>query len=167
MTMLAIAAPTFPAYAAGEGTTQLSKEDKDFLTDAAMGGLYEVKLGQIVVKQAGSDDVKRFAQRMIDDHTKVNQKLGELAQKEGVVLPQELDKKHQDALDKLAREAGAKLDRAYIDGAITEHKDDVKAFQHEAKDGKNPDIKQFAAANLPVLEEHLNLARQTQDRLKK
>ncbi len=57
----------------------MAKEDRDFFEDAAQGGLLEVKLAQHVVKQGASDDVKRFAQRMVDDHTKVNQRLAELA----------------------------------------------------------------------------------------
>jgi putative membrane protein len=169
MTLLATATLASPAYAAGPGdtATQLSKEDKDFLTDTAMGSLYQVKLGQIVAKQAASEDVKRFAQRMVDDHTKVNQKLAELAQKEGVTLPQELDKKHQEMLDKLTRESGPKLERMYLEGAIADHKDDMKAFAREAKDGKNPAVKQFATTSLPVFEDHLTLARQALDRLNK
>jgi putative membrane protein len=169
MTLLAPLALASPAYAAGSGDTptQLTKQDKDFLTDAAMGSLYQVKLGQIVTKQAGDEGVKRFAQRMVDDHTKVNQKLTELAQKEGVTLPQELDKKHQEALDKLAHESGPKLERFYLEGAIADHKDDMKAFEHEAKDGKNPAVKQFATTALPVFEDHLTLARQALDRLNK
>jgi putative membrane protein len=170
MTLLATAALASPAaYAAGprEGATQLAKEDKDFLSDAAMGSLYQVKLGQIVSKQAASEDVKRFAQRMVDDHTKVNEKLTELAQKEGVALPQQLDKKHQEMLDKVVHESGPKLERTYLVGAIADQKDDMKAFEHEAKDGKNPAVKQFATTSLPVLEDHLTLARQALDRLNK
>jgi putative membrane protein len=172
MSVLATATAALPAYAVGpgEGTphaSQLGSEDKDFLKDAAIGGLYEVKLGQMVVKQAASDDVKHFAQRMVDDHTKVNRDLAELAQKEGFTLPTELDKKHRDMLDKLSREGGAKLDRTYMEGAVADHHDDVKAFEHEAKDGKNPAIKQFASSTLPVLQDHLNLARQTLDRINK
>ena len=52
---------------------RLGKEDREFFDDATQGGLLEVKLGQIVVKQGANDEVKRFAQRMIDDHTKANQ----------------------------------------------------------------------------------------------
>jgi putative membrane protein len=145
----------------------LPKADRDFLIDAAEGGIFEVKLAQVVVKQAASDDVKRFAQRMIDDHMKVNDRLAELARKDGVALPQVLDKKRQDHLDKLSRLNGAELDREYMDDVVSEHKDEVKAFEHKAKDGKDPGVKQFAAATLPTLEEHLSLAQQTQERIKK
>jgi putative membrane protein len=146
---------------------QLAKEDRDFFEDAAQGGLLEVKLGELVIKQGASDDAKKFAQRMIDDHTKVNKDLATAAQQLGLIVPAELDKKHKDELDKMAKHSGEKLDREYMSRMVDEHKDDVKAFEKESKDGKNPTLKQFAASNLPTLREHLTLAREIQGRMKK
>jgi len=167
----ALLAPAALAGAgAGDGPTvraQLSQEGREFLDDATQGGLLEVKLGQFVVKRGASDEVKRFAQRMIDDHGKVNQRLADVAHQEGLSAPQELDKKHQEKLDKLSQYAGNKLDEEYMSDMVADHKDDVKAFEKEAKDGKDPALRQLAAATLPTLEEHLNLAKQVNDHLKK
>jgi putative membrane protein len=164
----AFGAQAAPALAdASPEANQLAKEDRDFFEGAAQGGLLEIKLGQLVVKQGASDDVKRFAQRMIDDHTKLNQRLAEVARQEGLSMPQELDKKHQDKLDKLAKLGGPKLDQEYINEMVDEHKDDVKAFEKQAKDGKDPAIKQLAQATLPTLNEHLTMAHQIHDRLYK
>jgi putative membrane protein len=172
----ALIAPTAPALAAAQEAlgdqakgvgAQLTKEDRQFFDDAAQGGLLEVKLGQLVAKQGGSDEVKRFAQRMVDDHGKVNQRLADLAQKEGLIAPQELDKKHQEQVDKLAQYSGTKLDQEYMGAMVSDHEDDVKAFEKEAKDGKDPGLRQFAASTLPLLNEHLALARQINDHIKK
>ncbi len=50
---------------------------------------------------------------------------------------------------------------------VSEHRDDVKAFERQAKEGKDPGLKQFAASTLPTLQEHLTQARQIHERLKK
>jgi putative membrane protein len=168
------AAPSAPAGAvatssAGDSgaSPRLSKDDRDFFDDAAQGGLLEVKLAQHALKQAASEEVKHFAQRMIDDHTKTNQHLADAGRKGGLVMPQDLDKKHTDQLDRLTQLSGTKLDQEYVDEMVKDHKDDVKAFEREAKDGKDPALRQFAASTLPVLQEHLTLGQQLQEHLKK
>lgn len=175
LTLLATAALAVPAAAAPQGSdvgeghqaAQLSKEDRDFFDDAAQGGLLEVKLGQMVVKQGSSDDVKRFAQRMVDDHTKANTKLADAGRQVGLTPPADLDRKHQEKYDKLAQLSGTKLDQEYMSYMLSEHKDDVKAFEKQAKDGKDPALRTFAAGILPTLNEHLNQARAIYDHLNK
>lgn len=179
-TTLAIAAlaasAAAPALAAQQGqkpaggeiaVTPLPKEDREFFEDATQGGLLEIKLGQYVVKNAASEDVKRFAQKMIDDHTKLNKELTQAAQQIGLNVPQDLDKKHQDMLDKMTKETGPKLDKAYMDRMVDDHQDDVKAFEKQVKDGKNVQLKQFAATALPTLRDHLTQARDIHEKIKK
>jgi putative membrane protein len=146
----------------------LAKQDSDFFEDAAQGGLLEVKLGQLAVKNATNEDVRKFAQRMIDDHTKLNTQLTQIGhQKKGVTVPSALDKKHQKEVDKLAQYTGAKFDHEYMSRMVDEHENDVKAFDKQAKDGKDPDLKQLAASTLPTLQDHLTQAKEIEARLKK
>jgi putative membrane protein len=155
--------PTAPG-----ATTQLSKQDTDFLHDAAQTGMAEVRLGQVATKQGTSDDVRKFAQRMIDDHNKLNGQLTHFAQqRHGVVMPQEVDKKQQRDIDRLSQETGAKFDREYIARMIQDHEADLKEFTKQAKDGKDPELKQLAASAIPILQEHLTQAREIESRLKK
>jgi putative membrane protein len=168
---LAAAPPVLAAWQGPAGDhavgAALTKEDADFFDAATQGGMLEVKLGQLALKQGASDDVKKFAQRMIDDHGKLDQQLADVAQKEGLSVPQELDKKHQETLDKLSQLSGNKLDQEYVNGMVSDHKDDLKLFEKEARDGKDPGLKQFAASSVPTLTEHLAAARQLQEHLKK
>src|SRR5258708_28181826 len=69
--------------------------DKKFIKEAADGGLAEVELGQLAVEKASSNDVKKFGQRMVDDHSKANDELKQLAATKGVDLPQEPSAKHK------------------------------------------------------------------------
>jgi putative membrane protein len=114
----------------GPAAGMLGKQDLDFFEDAAQGGLLEVKLGQLAVKQAASDDVRKFGQRMVDDHGKLNARLMEIGHdRKGVAVPHELDKKHESVVDKLAQLGGAKFDREYMDMMVNDHQSDVKAFE--------------------------------------
>jgi len=62
-------------------------DDKKFVMKAADAGMAEVQLGQLALTQAGSDEVKQFARRMVDDHGKANVELTQLAKSKGITLP--------------------------------------------------------------------------------
>ena len=138
---------------------QLTKEDRDFFEDAAQGGLFEVKLGQVVVKQGASEDVKQFAQRMIDDHSRANQELSRLAAKKQMPMPTAIETRDQALYDKLAKLEGAKFDDAYMDAMRKDHDQVVADFRKQASDGQDPDLQKFAQKTLPTLEEHDRMAR--------
>jgi putative membrane protein len=175
LTVIGLAGLSVAATQGGPQQTQaqapnatLSKDDADFYEDATQGGLLEVKLGQLAVKNATNEDVRKFAQRMIDDHTKLNTQLAQIGhQKKGITVPSALDKKHQKEVDKLAQHTGAKFDREYMSRMVDDHENDVKAFDKEARDGKDPDLKQLAASTLPTLQDHLTQAKEIEARLKK
>ena len=139
-----------------------ASSDKEFMMEAAQGGMLEVKLGQIAKEQGSSDAVKRFGERMVTDHSKANKRLTALAAKKGVALPQALDRKHQSMLDQLAKLKGEEFDRSYADQMVKDHEQDIAEFEAEAKNGQDADVKAWAAQTLPTLREHLALAKKLQ-----
>lgn len=141
------------------GMANLSSHDRDFLMDAAIGGLEEVELGQIAAQKGTSEAVKQFGQRMVDDHSKANQELMTLAQSKGITLPTALDEKHQKDVTKLSALSGAEFDRAYSKMMLSDHTKDVSEFEKQSTKGTDADLKAFAAKTLPTLQEHLQLAR--------
>jgi putative membrane protein len=137
----------------------LSSHDRKFIKEAAIGGMYEVEAGQLALKNASSEDVKQMAQKIVDDHTQANAKLKSIAQSKGMTdVPTQLDSKHQKELDKLGKLSGADFDRKYSSMMVSDHKDDIKAFEKESKSGTDADLKQFAAETTPTLKEHLSMA---------
>ena len=134
--------------------------DQSFVMEAAAGGLMEVELGRMAANQASNDEVKKFGQRMVDDHSKANSELSSLAEKKNITLPKELDKKGQAARDHLAKLKGAEFDKAYMQHMVADHAKDVASFRRESKTGTDPDIKAWAEQTLPVLQEHLKQAKQ-------
>ena len=140
------------------GMAGLSSQDRDFLMDAAMGGMMEVQLGRWALQLGASEAVKQFGQRMVDDHSKANAELTALASSKGITLPTELDKKHQGEVRKLTRLSGAEFDRAYAKMMLSDHKKDVAAFEKQSTKGADADVKAFASKALPTLQEHLQMA---------
>jgi putative membrane protein len=135
--------------------------DHAWVTKVAEGGMAEVDLGKLAAEKASSDEVKKFGQRMVDDHSKANDELKSLAQKKNITLPSDLDAKHKAEHDRLAKLSGAAFDRAYMRSMLADHRKDVAEFRTEANSGKDPDVKAFAAKTLPTLEDHLKTAEQT------
>lgn len=132
--------------------------DQKFIMDAAAGGVFEVEAGKVAVQRASTDEVKKFGQMMIDDHSKANDELMQLANQKGVIPPKTMKKEHQDQINQISKLSGAKFDKAYMDMMVKDHKKDVSEFKKEAKDGKDPDVKAWAAKTVPKLEEHLKMA---------
>ena len=136
----------------GKGT------DHAFMTKAAQGGMAEVELGQLAEQNAQSQDVKDFGKKMVDDHTKANDQLKQVASQEGVTLPTDLDAKDKATKDRLSKLHGEAFDRAYMKDMVTDHKKDVSEFKHESDAGTDPQVKQFATQTLPTLQDHLKMA---------
>ena len=142
-----------------DGTSGRKMDDKKFVKDAAIGGMTEVELGKLAAQKATRDDVKQFGQKMVDDHTKANDQLKEIATKSSMEVPSSLDPKHQARVDKLSALSGAAFDKAYVKDQLKDHLQDVSEFQSEAQGGSDPNIKQFAASTLPTLQEHLSMVK--------
>jgi putative membrane protein len=138
----------------------LSSADKAFVNEAASGGLAEVQLGQLAQQMASSPEVKQFGQRMVDDHTTANQELQSIAATENLTLATQPGKSEQAAQQRLQQAKGAAFDRSYTEQMVQDHEKDVAAFRKEARSGQDPAVKAFAQKYLPVLEQHLQMAKE-------
>jgi putative membrane protein len=133
--------------------------DRDFMTEAAQGGMTEVQLGQIAQEKGRSQAVKDFGKRLVEDHTTANNKLKAIAAYLGVTLPAALDSKHQEMVYKFAKMTGdAKFDREFMAHAIDDHKKDISEFEKASANAQNDRLKAFATETLPTLREHLQIA---------
>lgn len=133
--------------------------DRQFMIQAAQGGMAEVELGQLAAQRAASEAVRAFGQRMMVDHARSNNELRRLAESKGVQLPTTIDPKDQATRDRLATLSGTAFDRAYMNDMVTDHETDIAQFQQEASQGRDAAVRAWAQQTLPTLQEHLRLAR--------
>ena len=104
-------------------------------------------------------EVKQFGQRMVDDHSKANEKLKQVASDEGVTVPDKLSAKDAATKARLEKLSGKAFDRAYMHDMVLDHTKDVSEFRMESKNAKDPAVKNFATETLPTLESHLKDAK--------
>ena len=122
--------------AGSASATTVSSSDRKFAMTAAMGGMAEVEMARLALTKASSDAVKQYAQKMIDDHTPNNAELMQIASTKGITLPTAPDAKHRAMMARME-----------------------KLFRDESMKGRDADLKAFAAKTLPVVQQHLQMAR--------
>jgi putative membrane protein len=136
----------------------------DFMKSAAEGGMAEVELGKLAATKAQNPEVKKFAQMMVTDHTKANAELKALAAKKNVALPADMGS-HKSAMDDLNGLSGAEFDKEYVDSMVDDHEDTVAAFQKQADNSADADVKAFAAKTLPTLKRHLEAIKEIHSKM--
>ena len=135
-------------------SSSLSEKDKTFMKKAAKGGTMEVAMGKLAEQNGQSDDVKSFGKRMVTDHGKAGDELKQIASQKNVTLPAKEPK------------VSWSSDKAYIEMMVKDHEKDLAEFQGEAQNGSDPDIKKFANDTAKMVQEHLDLAKQIQGKVK-
>ena len=138
--------------------SSLAATDRNFMMKAAQSDVAEIQGGKAAQERASSEAVKKFAAQMVADHTKTSEQMKPMAQNRGVPLPTAPSAKDERDMKKIAGLSGADFDRAYMASQVRAHRDAVSLFRNEAKSGKDAELKSFAAATLPALEGHLQMA---------
>lgn len=129
--------------------------DSAFITKAAEGGAKEVALAKVGTLRASSADVKAFAKRLDQDHSAINSELTALAKAKNVDLGANTPPPPAD----LMSAEGAAFDRAFLALMVKEHEAAVSLFEGESRDGRDGEVKEWAAKQLPALREHLAAAK--------
>lgn len=155
--------PSHPA-AASAGRETLNQEDKTFVKEAAIGGMAEVELSKIAQKSENAD-VKRFADRMVQDHTAANEQLTAIGTGLGVEMPKAVDSEHERMREKLQTLHGKAFDDQYMRDVVADHNKAAQLFQQEQRSGHDPELTQFAQNTLPTIEEHQKMASELSHRL--
>ncbi|WP_332815509.1 DUF4142 domain-containing protein [Ramlibacter sp.] len=162
-------ARTAPAAQPGTGTRnaeskkddKVARGDRKFMQEAAEGGLYEVQAAKLASAKASDPEVKKFAEMLVEQHTKSNDELAQLAKAKAVELPATAPRSKRRDVESLGKKQGAEFDREFVqEVGIEAHEKDIKKFQEAGKDVKDPELKAFVTKTLPVLQDHLAQAKQ-------
>ena len=146
--------------APAETATKPSGADQKFARTAMEGGMAEVQLGQLATQKASADDVKQFGQKMVDDHSKLNDQMKQLAPSLGVTPPTQLSAKDEALQTKLQGLSGDQFDKAYIQAMVSDHKKDLQEFKKEAGTTQNSQLKDAAKQGATVIQSHLEMIQQ-------
>lgn len=106
-----------------------------------------------------NQEIRTFAQHIIKDHIASSAKLKSLTQSiQGLQIPQQMDTRHFDLVDKLKSASEAQFDQLYRRQQVQAHQQAIQLYQTFASGGDNPELQQFAEATLPALQKHLKMA---------
>jgi len=136
----------------------LSPQDQAFARKAAQIDLGEEALGKLAQQKATGADVKDFGKLMVTDHTKAERSLKAAASAAGITLPSQPSAQQQQMEQKLSSQSGTQFDQAYVRGMLKGHDKAIQAFQTEIENGQNPQLKQYAERELPVIQDHIRIA---------
>ena len=144
-----------PALAA----EKLSKADKAFVKAAASGGMMEGELGRMAQEKGASKEIKDFGQMMVTDHGKANDELEAVISKKQMKKPAKMQAKHKKMVDQLNALSGAEFDKKYAKEMVKDHEKDVAKFKKASGKVKDSELKAWVDKTLPVLEQHLQHAK--------
>jgi putative membrane protein len=134
--------------------------DKAFVKKALEGNIGEIEMGKLALQKSNDDQVKQFAQRMVDDHGKMQDQLKPAAEQMGVKVPDGPSKGQMKSMDKMKALSGDAFDQAYIKDMVKDHKGDDGDFKLEAQSTQNPQLKQLVMQSDQTIESHLQQIQQ-------
>jgi putative membrane protein len=138
---------------------QNNYQDRLFIQLSAVGGLAEIDLGKLAANNAMNASVKQFAQRLVDDHQKANDKLKLIAQQDSISWPAKIDAENSKTRAELEKLKGRQFDRAYLAAQVVEHQKTAQLLAWEIGQGQNTELQRFASEGLPNVLEHLRMTR--------
>ncbi|HEU5435605.1 MAG TPA: DUF4142 domain-containing protein [Telluria sp.] len=156
MILVAVAATTTAASAA----TTLSKGDQAIIAGMAQANMAEVAAGKMALEKSQNAEVKKFAQMMIDDHSKALDSVTEVAKAKEVTLPTDVDAPHKAMAMRLSKLSGDAFDKAYMkEAGVADHTKVHAKLKKDETAAKDADVKALAAKMLPTVEGHLQMAK--------
>jgi putative membrane protein len=145
--------------------TDMQQADVEFATKAAAAGEAEVALAKVGIDKATDPEVKAFADRLIQDHTKANDQLTQIMQAKSMEMPAADPAEAKAEHDRITALSGTEFDREFMMHWVSSHEKGIELYSSEAEAGKDAELKQFAADTVPTLREHLDEAKRIESSL--
>ena len=120
----------------------------------------EIETGQLALEKSASEQLKAFAQLVIDEHVADLQALRTLAQARGVTLPEETTIRSKSQGVALKMLSGSLFDRGYLKRmGISEHQRTLGLLRDVLKNTQDPELLALIEKMLPAVQSHLQKAR--------
>jgi putative membrane protein len=135
-----------------------SKQDRNFMINAAYSNHAEVAAGQLAASKGTDASVRSFGQFMVTEHSMAQDELENLADKWDIDLPDGPDSMHIMLAQKLQSLSGYSFDTAYINSQVKDHAAAIMLFDTEAKSGDQRKVRAYAQKYLPHIIHHKHMA---------
>jgi len=146
----------------GDKDRQALLDPQQFVLMAGYINYGEIAAGTLATRLGSTPEIKQYGMRLVQDHSKANQEMLQLAAKDKFTVAGGPDQKHQAIGEKLAMLQGQAFDKEFLQTMVKGHKHAIQMFEMQAKEGKNEDVKAMAERLLPTLRAHLKEAERLQ-----
>jgi putative membrane protein len=192
--VMAVCALAIPVVAADTMTTNEPATPMvtpaDFAWDAGMINLKEIRLGEAAQTNSQNAAVQEFARHMVRDHTKMNDRLVKIADKEGLQLPEAttfytvitppeekpatelMEESPQERLrdaqldaQRLESLTSPDFDRAYADAMVKGHEKAEQMYENAVSSLTDPALKKYAESGLRNVRHHLEMAQKLDEQV--
>jgi putative membrane protein len=136
-----------------------------FLADAGRMHVKERELAKLAMTKSQNEDVRQYAEDIADDHADALKDLVDLMEKHNVQQPADLDQVRNAELAKVQNLSGEAFDRQFMNMMVTNHEQALNTFRREASSAHSDEVRDYAKNLVPTLEEHLDDAREVQQKL--
>lgn len=140
-------------------------QDKAFLSTASQGDYNEIKLSELAAGKTSDPVINDFANKMVTDHTTLEQQMKPFAVQWGLSPATHLDAEHQVLYEKLNGLSSTEFDKEYMQAMDKDHHLALTAFQTEEQTTQLPDFKQAVAQGEKVVAQHTQMADQLAGKL--
>ncbi len=155
-----IAVPVLAQHHHDKAATKASMTDQQFVDLAAQTDMVEANLGQLAQDASDSQPIKDYGTMLTTDHTNDYQQLKAAAQEANLNVPDAIDAEHDKAMvGPMHKLKGAAFDHKFIAAMVSGHTQAIEVYKKEADDAQSPAIKSYAQTALPVLQKHLDDAK--------
>jgi putative membrane protein len=143
--------PSSSLAVASKAGSGLSSVDYNFVAQANLGAPFQIASGRIAENKATTADIRNYAHLMVVTHIPVVDDLNAILRRKQIApLPNALLRGAYNAMiASLKADAGAALDRDYVEGQVEYQKGNDDLFRYEIQFGTDPDLKKFAERTSP------------------
>lgn len=146
--------------AAATAEARVSSGDRALMNDIAQANLAEIDTGKLALEKSQNEQVRKFAQLMIDDHTKAQATLQSIAKSKGITLPTETDMAHKTLTTALRLLSGTTFDKQYIARVgVGDHERAEELLEKTIKETSDQELKAYAEKTIKTVQHHLSVAR--------
>jgi putative membrane protein len=139
--------------------------DEQFVRSAAEASMSQVDIGKIAEQRSQSPEVKKFAQMMVEEHSKLTEQLKQMGMSESINLPTSVSRDDANAHRSLNTMNGTNFDRAYLERVSSELHRQLGEFERGASLGTKPALKEYAQRTQPTLQSELQQTKQLLSRV--
>ena len=149
------------------GAAKISPKEAELVMMFGSGNAGEIRLGELALKNAESPAVKAYAQMMVDDHSKANDELAQVAKNHNIDFPPAPPAADVEMSKGLLDLKGAEFDKKYMGEVVTGHTNALAAYKKAKGEVKDHLLKEYVDATEPKVAAHLKKAKEIDAELTK